>query len=130
MPTCRRSTPNLTRFLQVPVNQVRNAKDACEASASADERITLRVANGDGRIKVSVVDNGVGVAADNMTRVFGHGFTTKKNGHGFGLHSGSLAARELGGSLTVESDGVDRSASFTLELPMDQASWQMQANAS
>ena len=48
----------------------------------------------------------------------GHGFTTKKDGHGFGLHSGALATREMGGSLTVHSDGSGKGASFTLEIPL------------
>jgi signal transduction histidine kinase len=106
------------KILQVLVNLVRNAKDACAASARRDKRITLRVANGDGRIKMSVIDNGVGIAPEDMKRIFAHGFTTKKDGHGFGLHSGALAARELGGTLSVESGGIDRGANFTLELPL------------
>ncbi|MGD0816173.1 MAG: ATP-binding protein, partial [Verrucomicrobiota bacterium] len=40
------------------------------------------------------------------------------DGHGFGLHSGALAASELGGTLTAHSDGVGRGATFTLELPL------------
>jgi signal transduction histidine kinase len=64
-----------------------------------------------------VADNGVGIAPEHMARIFHHGFTTKKEGHGFGLHSGALIARELGGELRVESEGVDRGASFTLDLP-------------
>jgi signal transduction histidine kinase len=64
-----------------------------------------------------VRDNGVGIAPENLTRIFGHGFTTKKDGHGFGLHSGALAAKEMNGSLTVHSDGVGQGAAFTLELP-------------
>jgi signal transduction histidine kinase len=106
------------KVLQILVNLVRNAKDACAASGRADKRITLRVANGDGRIKISVADNGVGIAPENMTRIFAHGFTTKKDGHGFGLHGGALAAQDLGGSLSAASDGVDRGALFTLELPV------------
>ena len=50
-------------------------------------------------------------------RIFAHGFTTKKDGHGFGLHSGANAAHEMGGSLTAESEGLGRGATFTLELP-------------
>jgi two-component system NtrC family sensor kinase len=53
-----------------------------------------------------------------MTRIFSHGFTTKKDGHGFGLHSGALAAREMGGALRVESAGPGCGATFTLELPL------------
>jgi C4-dicarboxylate-specific signal transduction histidine kinase len=52
-----------------------------------------------------------------MTRIFQHGFTTRKDGHGFGLHSGALTARDLGGSLSAHSDGPGRGAVFTLELP-------------
>src|SRR5438093_622968 len=71
-----------------------------------------------GRIRISVTDNGVGIPPENLTRIFAHGFTTKKNGHGFGLHSGALAAKEMGGSLSVHSLGLRRGATFTLELPI------------
>ena len=69
-------------------------------------------------VQVSVTDNGIGIAGENLTRIFSHGFTTKRDGHGFGLHSGALAAREMGGSLTAHSDGPGKGASFTLELPI------------
>jgi two-component system NtrC family sensor kinase len=59
----------------------------------------------------------VGIAAENLKRIFAHGFTTRKNGHGFGLHSGALAAKELGGSLRAQSVGPGQGASFVLELP-------------
>jgi ligand-binding sensor domain-containing protein/signal transduction histidine kinase len=106
------------KILQILVNLIRNAKYACDDSARADKRLTVRVVNGDGRIKVSVIDNGVGIPPENLTRIFNHGFTTRKQGHGFGLHSGALAAKELGGSLTVHSGGPGQGASFTLELPL------------
>jgi signal transduction histidine kinase len=65
-----------------------------------------------------VQDSGEGIAQDNLTRIFAHGFTTKKDGHGFGLHSCVLAAREMGGRLLAHSDGPGRGAVFTLELPL------------
>jgi signal transduction histidine kinase len=105
------------KFLQIVVNLLRNAKHACQESERTDKRLTVRVANGDGRVKISVIDNGIGISTDNLTRIFNHGFTTKKNGHGFGLHSGALAAMEMGGSLTARSDGLGHGAVFTLELP-------------
>jgi two-component system, NtrC family, sensor kinase len=65
-----------------------------------------------------VHDNGVGIPAENLTRIFQHGFTTRANGHGFGLHSAANAAREMKGSLTVTSNGIGTGATFTLELPI------------
>jgi signal transduction histidine kinase len=71
------------------------------------------------QVRIAVTDNGMGIAPDNLKRIFSHGFTTRKNGHGFGLHSGFLTARELRGSLSVQSDGPGRGATFTLELPVN-----------
>ena len=105
------------KVLQILVNMVRNAKYACEESGRADKRLTLRVANGGEWLNISVIDNGVGVPQENLARIFNHGFTTRKDGHGFGLHSGALAAKEMGGSLTVHSDGPGQGATLTLKLP-------------
>jgi len=69
------------------------------------------------RAKITIADNGVGIAPEHLTRIFNHGFTTKKDGHGFGLHSGANAAKEMGGSLSAHSEGRGQGAEFTLELP-------------
>jgi PAS domain S-box-containing protein len=106
------------KVLQILVNLVRNAKHACDASERTDKMMTLRVCNGNGTVKVAVTDNGIGISPENLARIFNHGFTTKKEGHGFGLHSGALAAEELGGTLRVESPGCGLGATFTLELPV------------
>jgi two-component system NtrC family sensor kinase len=105
------------KILQILVNLMRNAKYACDESDRPDKRLTVRVANGNGQVKVSVIDNGVGIPPENLARIFNHGFTTRKGGHGFGLHSGALAAKEMGGSLSVQSNGLGQGAAFTLELP-------------
>ncbi len=69
---------------------------------------------------IAVIDTGVGIPPENLGRIFNHGFTTRKNGHGFGLHSSALAARELGGTLPpAESGGTGRGATFTLTLPLE-----------
>jgi two-component system, NtrC family, sensor kinase len=104
------------KVLQILVNLIRNAKYACEESGRLDRRVTLRVTRDAGRVYIAVCDNGVGIVPENLTRIFSHGFTTRASGHGFGLHSGALAAKELGGSLTVHSDGAGKGAVFTLEL--------------
>jgi signal transduction histidine kinase len=106
------------KILQILVNLVRNAKYACDESGRADKRLTVRVINAAGRVRISVTDNGVGIPAENLARIFNHGFTTRKEGHGFGLHSGALAAKDMGGTLAVVSDGPGTGATFILELPL------------
>jgi signal transduction histidine kinase len=106
------------KVLQILINLVRNAKYACDESNRTDKRITIRVVKTDNRIGISVIDNGMGILRENLTRIFNFGFTTRKNGHGFGLHSGALAAKEMMGSLVVHSDGPGTGAAFTLELPL------------
>jgi signal transduction histidine kinase len=109
------------RVLQILVNLIRNAKYACEDSGRSDKRITIRVTRCALGVAIAVVDNGVGIPTENMTRIFSHGFTTRASGHGFGLHSAGLAAQELKGSLRVASDGPGCGATFTLELPITPA---------
>jgi C4-dicarboxylate-specific signal transduction histidine kinase len=105
-------------LLQILVNLICNAKKACDESIQPEKLLIMRVAKGEGRIKISVIDNGVGIPPENLTRIFNHGFTTRKDGHGFGLHSGALAAKEMGGALVAHSDGPGKGASFTLDLPV------------
>jgi signal transduction histidine kinase len=105
------------KAMQILVNLVSNAKQACVESDRTNASVTLRTARIGDRVRVSVVDNGVGIPAENLTRIFNHGFTTRKTGHGFGLHSAALAARDLSGSLTVSSEGPGLGATFTLDLP-------------
>jgi PAS domain S-box-containing protein len=106
------------KVLQILVNVISNAKHACNDSGKPDKQIILRVVNENERVKISVIDNGVGIPAENLTRIFNYGFTTRKDGHGFGLHNGALAAKEMGGNLAAFSEGPGRGATFTLELPV------------
>jgi len=106
------------KVLQILVNLLSNAKYAVIAADRATRRITVRAKRvATDRVRIEVIDNGVGIPRENLTRIFSHGFTTRKDGHGFGLHSAANLARELGGSLTVQSEGVGKGATFVLELP-------------
>jgi len=110
------------KSLQILVNLIKNAKDACAESGQSKRQLTLRTGLGEhGTIQIQVIDNGVGIPRDHLTRIFSHGFTTKKTGHGFGLHSCANAAQELGGSLQAYSEGPGTGATFILELPFESA---------
>jgi ligand-binding sensor domain-containing protein/signal transduction histidine kinase len=112
-------TTDRHKVAQILINLVRNAKQACDESGRADRQIVVRTRAGERGVEIAIADNGAGIPAENITRIFNHGFTTKPDGHGFGLHHSALAARELGGSLRVQSDGPGTGATFTLELPAE-----------
>jgi len=108
-----------SRVMQILVNLISNAENAMDAVTDRPHVLTLQTELVEGRsLKICISDQGEGIAAENLTRVFAHGFTTRKDGHGFGLHSCILAATEMGGSLTAFSDGPGTGAAFTLELPI------------
>lgn len=105
------------KVLQILINLIRNAKYACDEAGRIDKRLTLRLTTDERTVQIAVADNGVGIPPENLTRIFNHGFTTRATGHGFGLHSGALAAKEMGGSLLAHSEGPGRGATFVLTLP-------------
>lgn len=112
-----RLTADRQKLLQVLVNLIRNAKHALQ-ERDADRQLTVTAAPIDGeRVRISVMDNGAGIAPEHRSRMFSFGFTTKRDGHGFGLHSSALAVKEMRGTLTVHSAGPGQGATFTLELP-------------
>ena len=112
-------TTDRHKVLQILLNLMRNAKDAVKESGTKHRQIAIRMTRvSEERIAICVVDNGIGIPQANLVRIFSHGFTTKRDGHGFGLHSSALAARQLGGSITAESQGANAGAMFTLELPI------------
>ena len=108
------------RVLLVLLNLIGNAMHAMKRNVDRPRQLTLGAGLTPGRaVSITVADNGEGIPAENMTRIFSHGFTTHVDGHGFGLHSSAVAAKEMGGALTVHSDGTDTGAAFTLEMPLD-----------
>lgn len=106
------------KVLQILINLIRNAKYATDEARSTNKLITLKVRAGEpGRVQLLVQDNGVGIAPENLSKLFTHGFTTRSEGHGFGLHSSLVVAKEMKGDLTVQSDGIGKGATFILDLP-------------
>ena len=106
------------KILQILVNLLTNAKDALVENKIDAPRIDVNAQMSGGELVFQVIDNGIGIAEDKLSKIFQHGFTTKKNGHGFGLHGSANAATELGGSLNVHSDGIGCGATFELKIPI------------
>lgn len=108
-----------SRLLQILINLIQNSKDSVKSNHSNEKIITLTTKKSDEKnfIEISVKDNGIGIPKVNLEKIFSMGFTTKPQGHGFGLHSSAITANQLGGSLIVSSEGQGKGAEFILKIP-------------
>jgi PAS domain S-box-containing protein len=105
------------KLLQILINLLSNAKHALLASSQLNKEMRINVHRCADAMMFEVIDNGVGISAEGLTKIFQLGYTTKSNGHGFGLHCSALLAIEMGGELTVASAGSGSGATFTLTIP-------------
>ncbi len=109
------------KVMQILINLLQNAKDSLIITAPGPlKKITIsaHMKSDNNYVEIKVTDTGLGILPENLSRIFTFGFTTKPQGHGFGLHSGALLAKELGGKLEVESEGIGHGATFVLTLPL------------
>jgi NO-binding membrane sensor protein with MHYT domain len=117
--------PNLTldrhKLIQILGNLLSNARHALRDLKEGSRVLTVRLRATSQSFAIEIEDTGVGIAAEVLERLFEFGFTTKKDGHGFGLHASSNLAKELGGEISVHSDGPGRGARFALRLPLAQS---------
>ena len=113
------ATVDKHKLLEILVNLVQNARQAMQ-KVEGERKLTLRIARAPAvsACSIAVTDTGIGIPPESIVKVFNLGFTTKAHGHGFGLHAAANAAREMGGALTVSSEGSGRGATFVLELPL------------
>jgi signal transduction histidine kinase len=104
--------------MQILINLLANAKNAMDAMPEGQRRLLVRLTSENGWARIQVVDSGAGITPEVLGKLFTHGFTTRRDGHGFGLHWSALAAQMLGGRLTLQSEGPGRGATATLEIPL------------
>lgn len=115
------------KLLQIMVNLIKNSIESVLENESNSKKIILQVQEkDDSSFSITIKDNGTGISLDNLKKIFSFGFTTKKDGHGFGLHSSAISAQEMGGTLFVNSDGDGKGASFSLTLPYQPSKWKGQ----
>lgn len=106
------------KIMQALINLIKNAAEAVVESRKEEKRLTVRTSMLDpDYVKIEVIDNGIGIKAENIKKIFSYGFTTKKSGHGFGLHTSALSIQEMGGTLQAYSSGPDEGAAFIIILP-------------
>ncbi|STX52068.1 Two-component sensor histidine kinase [Legionella busanensis] len=109
------------KIQQILINLIKNAIDSLAISNKNEKRLVIRLELLTEKrwLEVIIKDNGIGIAKEDLQKIFSFGFTTKSNGHGYGLHNCALLAIDLGGELKVESKGINQGANFTLSLPLE-----------
>ncbi|MEX0769919.1 MAG: two-component regulator propeller domain-containing protein [Balneolaceae bacterium] len=107
-----------SKLIHVLVNIFKNAKEAMADYTTNEKNITIKTWQGESYVYLSVSDNGPGIKPEHLDKIFTHGFTTKKNGHGFGLHNTANSMNEMGGKIEVQSEGEGKGTTFILSFPV------------
>lgn len=118
-----RGTVSKVKIIHVLTNLIKNGKEAMEDIRETDKRSVLKLIVkqvGDNTMEIRVSDNGCGIEPGDLNKIFNHGFTTKDDGHGFGLHTCANFMTEMGGSLHAESKGPGMGATFVMRFPLNQ----------
>lgn len=106
------------KLILILTNLIKNSYSSLKSCNKSDRKLSIITNMQDKDVVIRVIDNGKGISKENLVNIFRHGFTTKKDGHGFGLHSSANVAKEMGGELSADSPGVDKGATFSLRLPV------------
>lgn len=108
------------KALQVIINLISNAKYALIDGGQEDKTISVLVERIENNVSINVIDNGIGIASEDIAHLFKYGFKKRRGGHGYGLHHSALVANDLGGRISVHSDGLGKGASFSIIIPVDE----------
>jgi signal transduction histidine kinase len=105
---------------QVLLNIINNAADAINAGYPSGGTIAIAASHAgrEGLVEIKISDSGPGIAADLLPKIFEPHFTTKKNGHGFGLVICERIVRNHRGHISAESS--ESGTTFTITLPVTQ----------
>ena len=104
------------KIAHVMVNLVKNAVESMSRVPLDARRLQVEVRREGERVEARIRDTGEGIPRENLERIFTYGYTTKADGHGFGLHTCANYVRQMGGTIRVRSDGPGRGAEFTVSF--------------
>ncbi len=110
-------TVQKTKLVHIIVNLIKNAKEALFQAPTNERCLTFKIGSSDEAVFLKVTDTGTGIAKENLEKIFSHGFTTKEDGHGFGLHSSANYMNEMGGRMWAESEVKTKGSTFILRFP-------------
>lgn len=107
------------KLVHILINLIKNAKEAMVESPSDNRKLTISLDHREQVVYLAIQDTGKGIDPSSLKKIFTHGYTTKKNGHGFGLHSCANYMAEMKGNIRAESEGIDKGSTFILEFELD-----------
>jgi signal transduction histidine kinase/DNA-binding LacI/PurR family transcriptional regulator len=105
-----------TKLLYILMNLFNNARDAMRDIPENQKTLTLTLDEDEESVYLQVSDTGQGIPPEIVKNIFVFGFTTKQEGHGFGLHSCANYMTEMGGRIWAESPGEGQGATFILQF--------------
>ncbi len=107
-----------TKLIHILVNLINNAIEAMTEINEENRKLAIMIYSKEKYAYIKVKDTGMGVLQKNIRKIFSHGYTTKKKGHGFGLHTSANYMTEMKGRMWAESDGEGKGTAFILEFPI------------
>ncbi len=107
------------KLVHILINLINNATEAMYKASQEERKLIVSVDIENNGVYIRFKDSGQGIAKSNLKKVFSQGFTTRKNGHGFGLHSSANYMTEMQGEMWAESDGIGKGTTLTLKFLLD-----------
>ncbi|MCP4601326.1 MAG: PAS domain S-box protein [Proteobacteria bacterium] len=104
------------KVIQIIMSLITNAKEAMKETPSDNKIIKMYIEELEDSIQLRVIDTGCGIPLENISKIFRHGFTTKKKRQGFGLHNSANNMTEMGGKMWAESKGEGQGATLVLKF--------------
>ena len=110
------------KLIQVIVNIIKNSYEAIDQYPKQEKKIIIKSTLTDQEnpaILLTISDNGCGFTSAEHDNLFTFGYSNKKRGTGFGLHSCANYLIANHGSITANSAGPGQGAEFILTIPLN-----------
>lgn len=110
-------------LMQLLLNLIKNSLEAIIEEMLSNHDLTPKISltitpEGRNELTITVKDNGCGIPAEDLEKIFTARYTTKSSGSGYGLHSASNFVHPLGGSIRAESEGPHSGSCVIITLPI------------
>ncbi len=106
------------KLLHTLVNLFKNAAQAMIESNPQNRLLGIKIFQEESHVILEISDSGCGISEDLLGKIFSHGFTTKNDGLGFGLHSCANYLDEMGATIEAQSQGINQGATFIIRFPI------------